>query len=417
MIAPASGHRRPAPRLHVLLALSVLVLAAACDRVPLTAPSGSTVTLFSNTTIVPVNGTAEITATVVESGGTLAQNGTLVTFTTTIGTIEPSEARTHDGKATVRLIAGNRSGRAIIRAFSGGITSGDLTVNIGGAAAGRITLNANPSTVPITGGTSTITAVVFDVDGNRLPGVPVSFSATAGSLLNTVVVTNGDGVAQTTITTNRETEVTATAGGAGGGGGEDGEGPADPIEQTITISVTTLPTVGVTTTGTNLSAGQPVSFTVTATAPEGSAVREVTVDFGDGTRQSLGSATGSTTVAHVYSSPGSYTVTATVEDTNGQRVSASTVVVIMGAAPVLVTLTGPTQLQVGQVGTFTVSVNQTTPAVESVAFDFGDGNRREPAPSLSTTHIYGARGDYLVRATVRFVDGTSSQASVAVAVR
>ena len=43
-----------------------------------------------------------------------------MTFSTTIGTIDPAEARTNAGKATVRLVAGGRSGRATVRAFSGG---------------------------------------------------------------------------------------------------------------------------------------------------------------------------------------------------------------------------------------------------------------------------------------------------------
>ena len=61
MIAPASLLlRRPVPAIlsrRALVALVVLaaVASAACDKVPLTAPTGSTVTLFSNTTIVPVN--------------------------------------------------------------------------------------------------------------------------------------------------------------------------------------------------------------------------------------------------------------------------------------------------------------------------------------------------------------------------
>src|SRR5215510_6237502 len=143
MIAPARLlPRRPvltrlASAALALAGLGLLGLTAACDKVPLTAPTGATVTLFSNTTIVPINGAADITATVIESGGTLVQNGTLVTFTTTIGQIDPGEARTRDGKVTVRLVAGTRSGRAVVRAFSGGTTSGDLTVDIGGAAAGR----------------------------------------------------------------------------------------------------------------------------------------------------------------------------------------------------------------------------------------------------------------------------------------
>ena len=50
-------------------------------------------------------------------------------------------------------------------------------------------------------------------------------------------------------------------------------------------------------------------------------MRSVTVDFGDGTVQTFGNVT---SVAHTYRSAGTYTVTATVEDTNGGRSTGST---------------------------------------------------------------------------------------------
>lgn len=406
MIAPVVSSRwRRAPGLLLLL-----TLAAACDKVPLTAPTGSTVTLFSNTTAIPVNGTAEITATVIESGGTVAHNGTLVTFTTTVGTIDPQEARTNNGKATVRLHAGTRSGRATIRAFSGGVTSGDLVVDVGGAAAGRIALTANPTSLPNTGGTSTLLAIVFDVDGNRLPGAPVSFTATNGTIAESVVVTDTNGEARTTITVNRDTTVTATAGGRADG---------QPVTATVSITATGQPTASISLTTTNPTAGQPTVFTVNAGATSPATVRQVTVDFGDGTSQALG-APASTQVAHVYRSPGTYTATVTVEDTNGARTSASTVVIVQPAAPILVTLTAaPQSTTVGQVVTFTAAVaqNPSNIPVQSVAFTFGDGNSRAPQASLSTSHIYGAPGNYLAHTTVRFVDGTTAQASVAVRVQ
>jgi hypothetical protein len=301
MIAPASLLlRRPAPailsrRALVALVLLAAVATAACDKVPLTAPTGSTVTLFSNTTIVPVNGAAEITATVIEAGGTLVQNGTLVTFTTTIGQLDPPEARTRDGKVTVRLVAGARSGRAVVRAFSGGVTSGDLSVDIGGAAAGSINLTANPSNVPASGGTSTLRAVVFDVDGNRLPGVPVSFTSTAGSLSSTVVVSDALGEAVTTITTNRDAEVTASTGGSG-----SGEGARPAVTATVNITASALPTVTITPSGTPVE-GSSTTFTIAAAATAPATVRQVTVDFGDGTVQTFGN---TTSVAHVYRNGG-----------------------------------------------------------------------------------------------------------------
>jgi adhesin/invasin len=388
--------------------------------VPLTAPSGSQVTLFSNTTIVPVNGTAEITATVIESGGTLVQNGTLVTFTTTIGTIDPAEARTRDGKVTVRLVAGNRSGRAVVRAFSGGTASGDLTLDVGGAAAGRIALSANPSNVPITGGTSTLTAIVFDVDGNPLPGAPVSFTTNAGSIAQSVVVTNALGEAQTTITTNRETTVTARAGGAGATGGENGAGAATAVEATVTITASALPTAGVSTSTTNPTVGQPVVFTITAGATSPAAVRSVVVDFGDGTSQNLGAVATNTSVSHIYRRPGAYTVTVTVEDTNGARSSASSVIVVQEAAPILVSLVvSPQSTTPGAVVTFTARVDQNpnNVPVQSVSFAFGDGNGRPAQASLTTSHIYGVTGNFLATVTVRFTNGEQATGTAAVVVR
>jgi len=410
-----------------LAGLGLLGLTAACDKVPLTAPTESTITLFSNTTIVPVNGAADITATVVESGGTLVQNGTLVTFTTTIGQIDPGEARTRDGKVTVRLNAGTRSGRAVVRAFSGGITSGDLTVDIGGAAAGRISLNANPTVVPASGGTSALLAVVFDTDGNRLPGVPVSFTTTAGSISSAVVTTNAQGEAATTITTNRDADVTASAGGAsggsggsggggtGGGGNTGGGGGAATAAVTAAVKITAaaVPAVSITASATP-TAGTPVTFSITATPTAPATIRTITVDFGDGsTPQTIGN---TTSVAHTYRSSGTFTVTATAEDTNGSRGSGSTIIVVQPAAPILVALTvTPSTGTTGQIITFRADITQNTNSVpvESVFWDFGDGNSRS-SQSLTTSTVYGASGTFLARVTVKFTNGTSSFGEAAV---
>ena len=85
----------------------------ACDKVPLTAPSGTTIRLYTNTQVLPVNGTAQITASVLETGGWPVQNGTVVTFTTSLGSVTPAEATTTDGKVTVIFNAGSVSGTAV----------------------------------------------------------------------------------------------------------------------------------------------------------------------------------------------------------------------------------------------------------------------------------------------------------------
>jgi hypothetical protein len=176
------GRWRPAA---VALALCLAAAAAAsCDKMPLAAPTDSVITLFANSTTVGFNGSIEITATVIESAGTPVQNGTVVNFTTTLGTIEPNEARTNNGKATVKFLAGTRSGTAEVRAFSGGTSTGDpLSVIVGAAAVGKVELLANPSTLPAAGGVVQLTAIVNDAQ-TAWPACPC-LTTDAGLLAST----------------------------------------------------------------------------------------------------------------------------------------------------------------------------------------------------------------------------------------
>jgi adhesin/invasin len=384
----------------------------ACDKVPLTAPTGSTVTLIPSTTILPVNGTAEITATVLESSGTFVQNGTVVTFSTTLGTLDPAEARTKNGKATVRLYAGTRSGVATIRAASGSAstTSGEgstnVEINIGGAAAGRVSLTANPTSVSAAGGTTTLTATVFDTGGNRLEGVPVSFSATAGTISASTVTSDSNGEARATLTTTRTSTVTARLGGT-----------ADGLSAQVEITAVAQPTVTVTPSPSAPFAGQIVTFSITATGADGTPIRTVSIDYGDGRVDTSGP---TSSAQHVYASAGTYRITVTVEDTSGGKGSGTTTLVVAATPPPIVTLNASSQaITLGAIVNFTVTVTPQggyTPIIQSVSWNFGDGNT---ATTNSTTrsHLYGSTGNFGASAVVRFTDGTSARGETAVQVR
>ena len=254
---------------RAMLSVTLLAALAACDKVPLTAPTESTITLYANGTSVPLNGGVDVIATVIEDAGTPVQNGTVVTFTTTLGRFEPAEARTNSGKATARLVADGRSGTATVFATSGGARSEELTLPVGGAAAESIILRATPSTVSGTGGTVQIVATVRDEGGNGLSGVLVSFSADAGQLSNGSATTDANGEARVSLTTARTTRVTANA------GTQSGE---------ITINYIASPTVSVTVTPTTPAAGEAVVFDITVTPPaDGAPIQSITVDFDDGT--------------------------------------------------------------------------------------------------------------------------------------
>ena len=220
-------------RISFVCAALVAIVAVACDTMPLTAPSGSALTISAGSTLVPTGGTTEIRAYVLEASGTAVQNGTTVHFSTNLGRVDPIDALTTNGYAVTTFMAGDSSGVADVSATSGGTgattppstdngsdatpsttNSNVVRITVGGAAATVVVLNASPSNVPPIGGTVTMVAAVLDANGNRLRNLPVTFSADRGTLSATVANTDGNGEARVQLTTNQETIVTARAGAA-----------------------------------------------------------------------------------------------------------------------------------------------------------------------------------------------------------
>ena len=418
-----------------LFTLSVVPMVA-CERVPLLAPSGSTLTLTSPTTALPVNGTAPIGVQVIEPSGTPPHSGTHVTFTTTLGTLFPTEAETDSsGQAIVQFRAGSASGTATISAISGGASvgaTGTLKILVGTAAVGKVVINASPSLVPSLGGSSTISTQVYDVNGNVLAAAPVSFSTTAGVLSSTLAVTDANGAAQVVLSTSTQAVVTASVGStappATGGGGTGGGGTATPTPSatgtasaSVTVGVAGSPTLTITPPAT-ISAGVPAGFTfvIAAAANNPSPVRQVTVKWGDSSpEQSLGAITGSTAVSHVYASPGNYIIVATVTDSFGNVVNVSTSVSVNPKPQPTVSLTlNTTNPTAGTDVAFTASIapaaNSNT-VIQSASVDFGDGTKTElgavTGTAISLHHSYQAGGTYTVT-----VSATDSNGGVGTAV-
>ena len=365
---------------------ALLAFVAACDKVALLAPTGSTVTLSVSSTSVGGNGTAAVVATVIEAGGTPVHNGTEVTFQSSVGTIEPATARTEGGVARATFRANGASGTARVIAFSGGAASDEVELRVGSAAAETVTVRATPSSIPQNGGPIQVTATVRDVSGNPLPGAQVVFAADNGSLSSNSSVTDANGEANVTLTTTRQTIVRASVAGK--------EGQA-------TINVASFPTASITLTPATPLVGQPFQLTITPTVPAGgSPVQTVIVDFGDGTERTLGSAGGAQSIAHVYSRAGTYTITATLIDAAGQRSSSSTVVTVQRPIVSVTFATPPPTAAVGSPVPFTVSVTNTSNIpLENVIVSFGDGKSATLPPFGGTvTNVYLGPGQYTVRA-------------------
>jgi hypothetical protein len=409
MIAPFDNPvRRPNRFTSVLWAIACLVVAlgaAACDKIALTAPSNSSITLFSNLTTINLGGSAQITATVIEGGGTPVHDGTEVTFTTTIGTVDPVTLQTDDGKATVTLRPGSQSGTAVVRAFSGGTQSGPLEIIVGAAAVSRIILTANPSSVSASrGGTVTLSAFVIDEGNNAVPNVRVNFTTTAGTLAIPSVTTDANGEARTVLTTSRETRVRASV------------GATDSNELTITAN--NAPQITVTASPTSVAENTPVTFTYNVTADTNTALRSVSIDFGDGQSQTLGT-NRSGSITHTYRGARTYVVEVEVVDANGERGTGSTAVVVTAAAPLLATVAvqpNPARVNTLTTATVTLTNSALTPLITGVTYDFGDGSLLETG-GTSMTHVYTRQGDFRVVATVRLNDGRSTQGSLNVIVQ
>jgi hypothetical protein len=423
-------------RRHVRLALAAAAASAAipvasCDKMPLLAPQGTVITLFANNNVLPLNGSLDITAIAIEAGGsttpaptppttpgtpatpttpttptpgqpgtgTPVHNGTLITFTTTVGRIEPTEARTHNGQATVRLVSTGQSGVARVTAFSGGARSTELTINVGTAAVERVLLRADNQSLPATGGSTRLIARVEDVGGGALSGVPVTFTTTAGRLEPSSANTDSNGEAISTLTTSLEANVTASAG-------------SKTSTPALTIKINPRASVTITPPSTPPTVGQPATFTIGVAA--NALVQNVRVNWGDGTSISLGALSANATVQHTYRSSGTFTATATATTALGDQEAVATEVTVLPEQPPGVLITPSDAVPtINQPVNFTATVSGATSTVLRFDWDFGDGSTA-PNAGPTTSHIYTSLGRFEVRVTVTLASGTTGTGQTSV---
>jgi hypothetical protein len=409
-----------------------LSVALGCDKVPLTAPSGSVISLFAAANTVPLNSDIEIVATVIENGstattptapgnggtttttpatptsttnpgaGTPVQNGTLVSFTTTIGHVEPSEARTNNGQVRVRFFAGAQSGVATITAFSGGASGKLENLKVGAAGVERVIVSASPQTLPPGGGNATISARVEDVSGTGLSGIPVTFTTDQGSLNPPTATTDASGVATTVLNAPRTAKVTASVAG-----------------KTADVTVTLGPRTGITISAptSQIAAGQPATFTVAVAATAN--IQNVTVNFGDGSQQSLGAISGSTTVQHTYTEAGTYNVRATATDASGFTEQVATALTVLPGQPPSVIITASNNNpSVGETVIFTATASGATSTIVRYEWDFGGGI----PPTASTTGnrataSYATTGSKVITVRVIQASGPSGDGTTSIVVK
>jgi PKD repeat protein len=238
------------------------------------------------------------------------------------------------------------------------------------------------------------------VSGLGLVGLPVNFTADAGTLSSGTSTTDSNGVAHVTLTTTRKSTVTANVAG-----------------KTATVVVDLNPRTGISVTPptTQVSAQQAAVFTVNVAT--GANIRNVSINWGDGTTTNLGAISASTPVQHTYDTDGTFTVTATATDASGFSESTSTVIRVQPAQPPGVTLIASNATpRPGQIITFTATVTGNTSAIQSFDWDFGDGTTaRTTSPQI--TKSYATLGTKVIRVTVNQASGPSGQTQITVEVQ
>jgi len=199
---------------------AVLASLTGCEPVPLTAPTGSELSISANPTAIPaINGVSTITVTGFkrpEDGGGPLPDGTQIFLTTNVGVIEQRVEMTN-GVAYGYLRSNGRAGLASVEARSGGgitaaVLEGEDRVLIGNAQGINILVTANPATVGPPDFTSNIVATVFDNSNNPLSDVPLVFSTNAGALASqgSILRTNQLGQASDRLTLENEQSATVT---------------------------------------------------------------------------------------------------------------------------------------------------------------------------------------------------------------
>lgn len=241
--------RRPAKLASAAATVSIvaalLILAPACDKATPVAPADGTITISVNPTRIEIDGVATVTALATKMDGTPVNEGTEIFFSTTLGTIDEMVPTDDRGRAVATLRGDGRVGDAEVTATSGGVASEPLVVKIGSIAE-SITLQANPTRVPKTGGTVSLVATVRDDLNNPLPDLAVTFRTEAGTLASGggTIDTNTRGEARDTLTLEEfdlaglsEFLVFAETTGAPSGDGENGGSVGDLLQVEEIIGV------------------------------------------------------------------------------------------------------------------------------------------------------------------------------------
>ncbi len=287
-----------------LFVLATLAGISGCSEGTPVAPTGTLLRISANPSRIGKTGLSTVTISAYRSTGNPVNPGTEIRLSSTIGIIEPVVYTSESGQATAQLRGDGRIGTATISAFSGGVDPVTIDVAVGQLAA-SMSFQVTPSSVPETGGTLELLALVRDDQSQPLADAQVNFRSEVGTLASggRFILTDANGAARDTLTVTAADlqlvgtdsfTVTAEVGGAGG----------TIISRTFQVGIQRPPRAAFT----FQRSGLVVTFTDTSTGGPTS----WQWDFGDNTPTS-----NQRNPIHTYSAAGTYVVTLTVRNSIG----------------------------------------------------------------------------------------------------
>jgi len=294
------------------VALGALLLPLGCPEGTPVSPAGSVIRISVSPTRITKSGTATVTLQVLRGNGNPVNSGTEVRLSTTIGTIDPVVYTNSDGVATATLHGDGRAGTATITAYSGSVdpVTADLAI---GSAAASIRLQVTPTSVPETGGTLELLALVRDDQGEPLADAAVNFATDAGTLDSggSFIVSDENGEARDLLTVT-DVQLQAVGGDSFDVSVEVG-GSAGVQTDTFSVGIQRPPRASF-----SFSVnGNTVAFTDTSTGSPTSWHWE----FGDN------NSSNQQNPVHQYGSPGTYTVVLTARNAVGESVASNLVTI------------------------------------------------------------------------------------------
>jgi len=387
--------RRIVPLLAIALALS----STACQDIPLVADDNATIILTSDKTFLHTSGdTAQVTVQGFSGAQQTLRDGTIVALTATLGTIQPSNAELHDGRAIVTFKSGTSPGQSKITARSGNAV-GELTIDIDYSAVATIVLSAESPSLPAGGGETVIRAEVTDGKGIPFVGVPVTFLTTKGTFTKgqNPILTGDQGIATNTLQTEATAEVTARS-----------LGQSATIEVTVADNVP--PTASISFWPPSPKVDESVTFDGRASSDPDGEVVQYFWSFSDG-QQAKGRQ-----ITRSFPDSVTYEVFLQVKDNLGalSDIANKSVTVQDKLAPTASFTYFPPTPTVGAAVTFDGSTSSDPDGeVTRWRWDFGDGGTDGGEVA---THSFRHTGLFQVRLTVTDDDGLEGQATQSITI-